>query len=267
MKPSPPRLAAERTPQGKSDADTRSSIIDGTHGRNAQWRWYFGCIRQMLGQAGCPEHELDDVAHDFIVDKLERVFLLYERKKGRFRGYLYLAVVNAWRDRQRSERIKDARHLDLGDAAELVSPVDSTPEDLLVLDLFFDRLFSVFSELTKANVGFVLLRDWCQSGRDIEETIRLNGLQITVEYARKARTEAVKGFASFVETALCPEDFASMIDEARERGDALGFTGDAKSIAGIFRWPSEKKRLGTVALLLRHLYLKYQREGADLDAG
>lgn len=260
-----PRRERERTPIGKEDADTRSSILDGTHGRDGQWRWYLTCIRQMFLEAGCPEHDVDDVSHDFIVEKLDRVFLRYDRANGRFRAYLYGAVVNAWRDRQRSERVKGSRHQAIGDI-EMVSSEDSTADDLLVLNVFFDRLFARFMrEMSQRQVGFVLLRDWCLSGRGIEETIRLKGLEVSAEYARKVRTEAAKTFAGFIENALCPEDFAVMVDEARHRGDELGFAADAKSIAGIFRWPSEKKRLGTVALLLRHLYLKYERQSASFD--
>jgi DNA-directed RNA polymerase specialized sigma24 family protein len=263
------RIRKTGYPQGAVDADSHSSIIDGSRGRDAQWQWYHGCIRRMFQQAGCPEGDLDDAAHDFIVEKLDRVFLLYDRRKGRFRSYLACSVSNSWRDRQRSARAKDARHQELGQAEVATpeaAPAESGTADLTVLNVFFDRLFARFMrEMSKAQVGFVLLRDWCQSGRDVEESITANHLELSAGYARKARAEAIKAFATFVEGRLCDEDYALMVDEARSRGEELGFVANARSIAGVFRWPSEKKRLGTVALLLRHLYLKYQGEDGGFD--
>ncbi len=247
------------------EAETRLSIIGGEHGRNGQWEWYHGCIRQMLRDAGCAADVVDDVAHDFIIGRLDRVFQLYDRAHGRFRPYLGVAVRNYWRDRLRSDRAKGARHQPI-DAVDLVV-VDSgdAGDDLRVLNLFFDCIFFRYMvEMTKAQVGFVLLRDWCMTGRDLDASIAALQLSISAEYARKVRAEAVTVFATFIESQLSAEDFALMAGEAQRRGVELGIVREARSIAGVFRWPSEKKRLGTVALLLRHLYQKYERQGGSL---
>jgi RNA polymerase sigma factor (sigma-70 family) len=256
-------------PKGIEDAETRHSVIAGKHGRDVQWKWYHSCIRQMLKEAGCEENDLDDITHDFIVEKLDRVIHGYKPKQGRFRAYLYRAVKNTWIDRLRSIRVKDSRaaHIASDDLAHGdLPPEDSPSEDLRVLNLFFDNIFSRFvREMTKTQVGFFLLRDWCMSGRDIETSIREKNLSISAEYARKVRAEAVTTFAAFIEDQLSKDDFALMAEDAQRSGIALGIVHEAKSIAGVFRWPSEKKRLGTVALLLRHLYLKYQRQGGNFE--
>jgi len=251
-------------PPRTADAQTRASVIDGRRGRDIQWQWYSDCIRHMLVSMGCPTQDLDDVKHDFLIEKLERVCAGYRPDKGRFRAYLHHAVRNAWRDRLRQRQADQGRSTPLDSvAAEIGSErlvALSRREDLTILTVFFDRIFARFMhDKVLADVGFFLLRDWCLTGRDIEDAIAANNLTVGPEYARKKRTAAISAFAKYVDSQLNAEDYALIAEEALKEGQVLTDTARTELITGAFRWPSERKRLGTVALILRRLYLRSGR--------
>jgi hypothetical protein len=253
-------------PQSKSDAVTRGSIIDGSRGRDVQWQWYYGCIRRMLCDAGCAAADVDDLAHDFLMNKLNAVFASYDGGKGRFRGYLQRSVRNAYIDHLRARNAHPSRQLD----EEHQQPPEKVSDDREHLDLlngFFDVVFSrFFREQTTSELGFFLLRDWCISGRGLEESIAEHHLDIGVEHARKLRAQAVQQFAAFVLERLDADDFELMALEAERSGRTFAVKLTLDSIAGVFRWPSESKRICQVALLLKHLFYKYGKQGIDFDS-
>ena len=257
-------------PARTAEEQTRASVVDGSRGRNAQWRWYAGCIRDMLAGMGCPTADREDVTHDFLIEKLEHICELYEPSQGRFRPYLYRAVQNAWRDRLRQNRARDERSQFSGDSDRTPDPSDriGRQDDLSVLNLFFDRLFSRFThQRTLTDVGFFLLRDWCLTGRDLKETIASQRLSVSPEYARKIRAAAITEFASFIEQHLNEQDFSLIAEQAMRDGASCAAKARTDLIIGAFVWPSEKKRLGIVAAILRRVYLKEQggqRVGEDL---
>jgi hypothetical protein len=253
-------------PTGKSDAVTHGSIIDGSRGRDQQWRWYYACIRSMLLEIGCPAADLDDLCHDFLLTKLDRVFRGYRPQAGRFRPYLQRCVRNAFIDQLRVRSNHWAAPL--ADNQPEAPPLErANEEEAEVLNQFFDVLFSrYFSEQTKSELGFFLLRDWCVSGRSLEQSIAEHRLSIGVEHARKLRSQAVQSFASFVFERMDADDFAVMAEEAEQHGHAFGVQHAQESIVALFRWPSEEKRLTQVALLLKHLFHKYRARGLDFDA-
>lgn len=254
--------AGQAFPEGKSDAATHPSIINGERGRDALWQWYHGCIRQMVREAGCQPDQVDDLAHDLIINRLGAICQRYDSSKGRFRAYLYGAVVNYCRDHHRRQRLH-VPHLDDHPAADR----DAGGADLELLSRFFDHVFARFvRRMTMREIGFYLLRDWCLSGRDVEESIAVHRLTIGIESGRKQRARAVACFADFIGNQLDTEDFAAMAADAARAGISFGLECDPVSIAQAFRWPSEEKRLGKVALLLRYLYLKYRRRGVDFDS-
>lgn len=257
-------------PARTAEVQTRASVVDGSRGRNAQWCWYASCIRDMLAGMGCPGADLEDITHDFLIEKLEHTCERYEPSKGRFRPYLYRAVQNAWRDRLRQNRARDDRSPLPNDSDHTPDPSDrlGRQEDLLVLNLFFDRLFSRFThQRTLTDVGFFLLRDWCLTGRDLKETIAAQRLSVSPEYARKIRAAAITEFASFIEQHLNEQDFSLIAEQAMRDGASCAAKARTDLIVGAFVWPSEKKRLGIVAAILRRIYLKEQggqRLGEDL---
>jgi hypothetical protein len=260
------RAMAHDLPSRKTEAITRLSIIDGRRGREAQWQWYYACIRQMLAEVGCPPGEIDDAAHDLIVGKLDAIFSNYEAGKGRFRGYLYRAVRNAWLDIQRA-RGRESTGRSLTDVDDGVAQhEDDSGDQLSVLQTFFDRVFAHYArEHTATELGFFLFRDWCLFGRDVETSIEENSLDISANYGMQLRAEAVKRFADFVFQCLDQDDFQLLVADAEAAGYKIGAYGDVASIAAMFRWPSESKRLGQVALLLRHLFAKYKAFDGGFD--
>lgn len=254
-------------PGSKGSAITRASVIDGSRGRDAQWRWYYACIRDMLRDSGCPPAQCDDIAHDLILERLEAICRGYDRSKGRFRPYLYRCVVNAWRDRQRAQRsvgsLDSAVLVDDGPAADASVDTDAAVQPGLgELSCFLDQLFARFlRDKTRKEIGFFLLRDWCMTGRDIEEALRANHLRLAPAYARKLRAQASADFARFAEEHVDPDDLADMLAECDQ--DRPG--GLLATLSQTLRWPSEDKRLGIMARILRHLYRKYQAHGRSFD--
>lgn len=260
-----PAVASDDTsfvlPPRPADAVTRASVVDGRRGRDTQWQWYAGCIREMLIRAGCPTEEADDLTHDILIEKLERACAAYDPAKGRFRPYLYRVVQNAWRDRQRRRRPHGEAEDPDAVAGNGDGPSDrlDRDDDLRLLNLFFDRLFARFMHRrTLADVGFFLLRDWFLTGRELKEAIAAHGLGISPDHGRKLRSAAIGEFAAFVESHLNERDYALIADQALRDGSDCAQQARKDLIAGAFIWPSEKKRLGIVAAILRRIYLKEQ---------
>lgn len=245
-----------------------------------QWAWYYACIRDMLREGGCPAAKIDDIAHDLIIDRLEPICRSYDRRKGRFRPYLYRCVVNFWRDRGRRHRASgSALHRPLDHAGPEAargetrrgtrggSHDDAARPDLGEFTCFLDRLFARFMrDMTRKQVGFFLLRDWCLTGRDVEAAIAEHGLKLAPAYARKLRAQTIADFADFAQERLDPDDLAEMVVETERDSDSgLIALGRPRSLLSVLRWPSEDKRLGVMARILRHLYRKYQKRGTSFD--
>lgn len=260
-----------QTPASKREAVTRASVIDGSRGRDAQWTWYYSCIREMLSESGCPASRIDDIAHDLILERLEPICRGYDRSKGRFRPYLYRCVANGWRDRMRQHRASgSALHRPIEHADPPASRTETRDEaprpDLGEFTCFLDRLFARFMrDMTRKQVGFFLLRDWCLTGRDVEAAIAEHQLTLAPAYARKLRAQAIADFARFAQDRLDPADLAEMVTETEADGDEIRFPNAAPSLVQALRWPSEDKRLGIMAKILRHLYRKYQARGTSFD--
>ena len=111
--PPPPRRSAAPSKVEHEDYRTRGSLLlrlgaEETAVREVSWQefyeQYVPIIRGFARNAGCPASAVDDIVHEVMAGFYRAAKRFeYDSSKGRFRGYLKLATLNALRTRHRRD--------------------------------------------------------------------------------------------------------------------------------------------------------------------
>jgi RNA polymerase sigma factor (sigma-70 family) len=194
--PPPPR---EEISKAANDGDfqTRGSLLlrlgdDDTRVREVSWQdfydQYVPVIRGFARNAGCPKSAIEDIVHEVMTGFYRAAERFeYDAKKGRFRGYLKRATLNALRTRHR--KVGRLETVDF-DAAWLQE--DSVQTDALWTctwrETMFERALTAVREVTRLKSQSFDAFELCAvRGVPVEEAARQLGISPAATQKAKNR--------------------------------------------------------------------------------
>ena len=203
FEPAPPPAPRESpAPESADDADfrTRGSLLirlgdEDTRVREVSWQdfydQYVPIIRGFARNAGCPTSAIEDIVHEVMTGFYRAAERFeYDAKKGRFRGYLKRATLNALRTRHRKTGRFDMVDFDAAWLEE-----ESDQADVLWTcswrESMFERALAVVRETTRLTAQSFDAFELCSvRGVPVDEAARQLGLSGAATQKAKNRVAA-----------------------------------------------------------------------------
>ncbi len=203
FEPGPPPAPREKPSSGPADdADfrTRGSLLirlgdEDTAVREVSWQdfydQYVPIIRGFARNAGCPSSAIEDIVHEVMTGFYRAAERFeYDAKKGRFRGYLKRATLNALRTRHRKTGRIDMVDFDADWLEE-----ESDQADALWTcswrETMFERALATVRETTRLTAQSFDAFELCSvRGVPVEEAARQLGLSAAATQKAKNRVSA-----------------------------------------------------------------------------
>ena len=198
--PEPAPREKPAPPADDGDFRTRGSLLirlgdDDTAVREVSWQdfydQYVPIIRGFARNAGCPASAIEDIVHEVMTGFYRAAERFeYDAKKGRFRGYLKRATLNALRTRHRKTGRFDMVDFDAAWLEE-----ESDQADVLWTcswrESMFERALAVVRETTRLTAQSFDAFELCSvRGVPVEEAARQLGLSTAATQKAKNRVAA-----------------------------------------------------------------------------
>ena len=195
--PPPPREPAAPTSEDDADFRTRGSLLlrlgdESTSVREVSWQdfydQYVPIIRGFARNAGCPASAIEDIVHEVMTGFYRAAERFeYDAQKGRFRGYLKRATLNALRTRHRKTGRFDFVDFDAAWLEE-----ESERADALWTcswrETMFERALATVRETTRITAQSFDAFELCSvRGVPVEEAARQLGLSASATQKAKNR--------------------------------------------------------------------------------